>query len=170
MENAHAIHVQDLHRHFGEIRTVQGVSFDVAQGEIMSLLGPNGAGKSTTISMFSCLLEPSGGDARVMGHSIRHETMAVRTAIGAVPQEMALYEDLSARENLAFWGEMYGLRGALLRQRTDDVLDMLKRTLLLILFSAMGLSCQRRALAEMEGIKSMPSQPEQQQGPATQRN
>jgi linearmycin/streptolysin S transport system ATP-binding protein len=125
MENHHAIQVQGLHKHFGEVQAVQGISFDVAQGDIFSLLGPNGAGKSTTISMLACLLEPTGGDARVMGHSIRNDTMAVRSAIGVVPQEIALYGDLSARENLAFWGKMYGLRGAALRQRTDEVLEII---------------------------------------------
>jgi len=75
--------------------------------------------------MLSCLLEPTEGDAQVMGHSIRHEPMAVRRAIGAVPQEIALYGDLSARENLAFWGKMYGLRGAALRHRIDEVLEVI---------------------------------------------
>jgi len=125
MQNHHTIQVQGLHKRFGEIQAVQGISFDVAQGEIMSLLGPNGAGKSTVISMLSCLLEPTEGDAQVMGHSIRREPMAVRAAIGAVPQEIALYPDLSARENLTFWGKMYGLRGAALRQRTDEVLEII---------------------------------------------
>jgi ABC-2 type transport system ATP-binding protein len=73
--------------------------------------------------MLSCLLEPTEGDAQVMGHSIRREPVAVRAAIGAVPQEIALYADLSARENLAFWGKMYGLRGAALRKRVDEVLE-----------------------------------------------
>ena len=84
MDNHLAIQVQGLHKRFGEIQAVRGVSFDVAVGEIFSLLGPNGAGKSTTISMLSCLLEPSSGDAQVMGHSVRREPMAVRAAIGAV--------------------------------------------------------------------------------------
>ena len=125
MDNHRAIHVQGLHKRFGEIRAVQDVSFDVTQGEIFSLLGPNGAGKSTTISMLSCLLEPTQGDAQVMGHSIRRESMAVRSAIGAVPQEIAIYSDLSARENLAFWGKMYGLRGPVLHQRIDEVLEII---------------------------------------------
>ncbi len=125
MENHHAIQVQDLHKRFDQVQAVQGVSFDVTQGQIFSLLGPNGAGKSTTISMLSCLLQPTAGDALVMGHSIRRESMAVRSAIGVVPQEIALYPDLSARENLAFWGKMYGLRGTTLRQRTDEVLEII---------------------------------------------
>jgi ABC-2 type transport system ATP-binding protein len=120
-----AIQVQDLHKDFGEVYAVQGVSFEVRAGEIFSLLGPNGAGKSTTISMISCLLEPTGGDALVMGHSIRDDSLAVRAAIGVVPQDIALYEDLSARENLVFWGKMYGLRGAALAQRVDEVLEII---------------------------------------------
>jgi ABC-2 type transport system ATP-binding protein len=124
----HAIRVQDLHKDFGEVHAVKGVSFDVQAGEIFSLLGPNGAGKSTTISMLSCLLDPTQGDALVMGHSVRREPMAVKASIGVVPQEIALYQDLSARENLNFWGKMYGLRGAALRQRVDEVLEMVGLT------------------------------------------
>ena len=123
-----AIQVQDLHKNFGDIYAVRGVSFDVQAGEIMSLLGPNGAGKSTIISMLSCLLEPTRGDARVMGHSITREPMAVKAAIGVVPQEIAFYEDLSARENLVFWAKMYGLRGAALRGRVNEVLEIVGLT------------------------------------------
>jgi ABC-2 type transport system ATP-binding protein len=123
-ENSKAIEVRDLHKDFGEVYAVRGVSFEVAAGEVFSLLGPNGAGKSTTISMLACLLKPSQGDALVMGHSVLHEEMAVKEAIGVVPQEIALYEDLSARENLSFWGKMYGLRGTALGQRVDEVLEL----------------------------------------------
>ena len=128
MNSDKAIQIQDLHKDFGEVYAVQGISFDVAAGEIFSLLGPNGAGKSTAISMLACLLEPTQGDALVMGHSIRREPMAVKEAIGVVPQEVALYEDLSARENLSFWGKMYGLRGAPLHQRIDQVLEVIGLT------------------------------------------
>jgi ABC-2 type transport system ATP-binding protein len=123
MNDRQAIQVQDLRKRFGDIQAVQGISFDVQAGQIFSLLGPNGAGKSTTISILSCLLHPTSGDALVMGHSVLREPMAVKAAIGVVPQEIALYEDLSARENLDFWGKMYGLRGAELQQRVDQVLD-----------------------------------------------
>jgi ABC-2 type transport system ATP-binding protein len=123
-----AIQVQDLHKNFGQVHAVQGISFDVQTGEILSLLGPNGAGKSTTISMLACLLEPTEGDALVVGHSIKREPMAVKSAIGVVPQEIALYEDLSARENLNFWGKMYGLRGEALKQRVDQVLEVIGLT------------------------------------------
>ena len=120
-----AIEVQNLHKNFGEIRAVDGVSFNVEQGEIFSLLGPNGAGKTTTISMLSCLMRPEEGDALVLGHSIRKDPMGVKSVLGVVPQEIALYEDLSARENLTFWGKMYGLRGTRLKQRVDEVLEII---------------------------------------------
>jgi ABC-2 type transport system ATP-binding protein len=120
-----AIEVKDLHRSFGERKAVQGVSFSVGQGEIFSLLGPNGAGKTTTISMLSCLLRPDQGDALIMGHSILNDQMGVKSTLGVVPQEIALYEDMSARENLAFWGKMYGLRGPALKKRVDEILDVI---------------------------------------------
>ena len=126
--NGYAVHTQDLCKSFGSAQVVRGVSLDVRAGEIFSLLGPNGAGKTTTISMLTGLLLPSEGDAWIMGHSIKIEPMAVKRAIGVVPQEIALYTDLSARENLTFWGKMYGLRGAALRQRVDEVLDIIGLT------------------------------------------
>jgi ABC-2 type transport system ATP-binding protein len=125
MSDIPAIEVLDLHKSFGENHAVQGVSFEVSQGEIFSLLGPNGAGKTTTISMLSCLLRPNDGDARVMGHSIRSDQNGVKSALGVVPQDIALYEDLTARENLSFWGKMYNLRGSKLKSRVDEVLDVI---------------------------------------------
>ncbi len=125
MSPSPAIEVLDLHRAFGETKAVQGVSFEVRQGEIFSLLGPNGAGKTTTISMLSCLLRPDEGDARVMGHSIRSQQNGVKSVLGVVPQDLALYEDLTARENLTFWGKMYGLRGSALHKCVDEVLDVI---------------------------------------------
>jgi ABC-2 type transport system ATP-binding protein len=119
-----AIRVEGLKKRFGEIQAVQDVSFEVNPGEIVSLLGPNGAGKSTTLSLLACLLRPDGGDAWIMGHSISAEAPAVKQAIGVVPQEVALYSDLSAKENLQFWGKMYGLRGAQLNQRVEEVLEL----------------------------------------------
>jgi ABC-2 type transport system ATP-binding protein len=123
--NQTAISVQALQKSFGENHAVQGVSFGVEEGEIFSLLGPNGAGKTTTISMLSCLLRPDAGDAHIMGHSIRTDDMGVKSVLGVVPQEIALYEDLTARENLTFWGKMYGLRGAALKSRVKEVLDVI---------------------------------------------
>jgi len=120
-----AIEVNDLARHFGDLQAVRGISFTVHAGEIFSLLGPNGAGKSTTISMLSGLLAPTRGEVSIMGHSIRTESNAARAVLGVVPQEIALYGDLSARENLVFWGKMYGLRGKALDRRVDEVLEMI---------------------------------------------
>ena len=125
MNNLPAIEVLDLYKSFGETKAVCGVSFEVQPGEIFSLLGPNGAGKTTTISMLSCLLRPDQGDARVLGHSIRDDPQGVKSALGVVPQELALYEDLSARENLNFWGKMYGLRGGALKARVEEVLELI---------------------------------------------
>ncbi len=124
MKKSKAIQVQNLHKNYGEIYAVHGVNFEVPAGEIFSLLGPNGAGKTTIISMLSCLLAPTQGDALVFGKSVRHDAMAVKASLGVVPQEVAIYEDLSARENLMFWGKMYGLRGATLKQRVAEVLQM----------------------------------------------
>lgn len=123
-----AIQVNDLHKSFGETKAVQGVSFAVCRGDIFSLLGPNGAGKTTTISMLSTLLRPDQGDALIFGKSIRTDPMGVKAVLGVVPQEIALYEDLSARENLAFWGKMYGLRGGVLKARVDEVLEVIGLT------------------------------------------
>ncbi len=105
-------------------KAVKGISFAIKQGEIFSLLGPNGAGKTTTISMISCLLTPTAGDATVAGHSIRQAPMKVKQAIGVVPQEIALYDTISARENLTFWGRMYGLGGAKLQERIAATLKI----------------------------------------------
>jgi ABC-2 type transport system ATP-binding protein len=119
------IEVLNLQKTFDEIKAVQDVSFDVEEAEIFSLLGPNGAGKTTTISMLSCLLRPDDGDALVMGHSIRKDPVGVKSVLGVVPQEIALYEDLTARENLNFWGKMYGLRGKTLKSRVDEMLEVI---------------------------------------------
>jgi len=126
--NGYAIEVDDLHKAFGEVKAVDGASFKVQQGEIFSLLGPNGAGKTTILSLLSCLLHPAGGDALVMGHSIRKDPMGVKSVLGVVPQEIALYEDMSARENLNFWGKMYGLRGEALKTRVAEVLEVIGLT------------------------------------------
>ncbi len=122
------LQVQNLVKKYGDFTAVKGVSFDIQQGEIFSLLGPNGAGKTTTISMLSTLYEPTGGDATIAGHSIRKDPMAVRRVIGVVPQDLALYEDLTARENLEFWGQMYNLGGKALASRIDEVLQQIGLT------------------------------------------
>ncbi|MEW5829674.1 MAG: ATP-binding cassette domain-containing protein [Chloroflexota bacterium] len=119
------LEVHDLVKKYGEFTAVKGISFDIQEGEIFSLLGPNGAGKTTTISMLSTLYEPTGGDAAIGGHSVIKDPMAVRNLIGVVPQELALYEDLTARENLVFWGQMYNLNGSRLKSRVDEILEQI---------------------------------------------
>ncbi len=122
------VEVKDLRKHYDPpkgVLAVDGVSFDIAKGEIFSLLGPNGAGKSTTISMLCCLLRPTGGDAAVDGHSVVTDSQRVKEVIGVVPQDIALYPDMSARENLVFWGKMYGLSGVELQKRVDEVLELI---------------------------------------------
>ena len=114
---------KDLRKTFGDLEAVKGISFSVLRGEIFSLLGPNGAGKTTTINMLSCLLPPTAGTAEIAGHAIPGDTLGVRRAIGVVPQEIALYDALSARQNLEFWGRLYDMRGQALTQRIDEVLE-----------------------------------------------
>jgi len=123
-----AIEVRGLRKQFDPPKgpvAVDDVSFDIHDGEIFSLLGPNGAGKTTTISMLSCLLRPDSGDAHVGGFSVTGQADEVRELIGVVPQEIALYEDLTGRENLLFWGRMYNLKGAALDRRADEVLELI---------------------------------------------
>ena len=120
-----AIEVMNLKKSFGDLQAVQDASFNADSGEVLSLLGPNGAGKSTTISMLSGLLAPTEGDASIMGHSVTREPEAAKKSLGVVPQDIALYPDLSARENLVFWGKMYNLRGAALKSRVDEVLEII---------------------------------------------
>jgi ABC-2 type transport system ATP-binding protein len=104
---------------------VKGINLAIERGEIFSLLGPNGAGKTTTISMMSGLLTPTEGDVIIDGHSIVKEPIEVKKRIGVVPQEIALYPELSARGNLEFFGKMYGLSGADLARRCDEVLEFI---------------------------------------------
>jgi len=119
------LEVHNLVKNYGNFTAVKGISFEIKEGEIFSLLGPNGAGKTTTISMLSTLYTPTSGDATIAGHSITKDPMAVKQVIGVVPQEIALYEDLTARENLIFWGQMYGLSGRSLHSRVDEVLEQI---------------------------------------------
>ncbi len=122
------LEAQNLVKNYDNFTAVKGISFDIKEGEIFSLLGPNGAGKTTTISMLSTLYTPTSGDATIGGHSITKEPMAVKGVIGVVPQEIALYEDLTAKENLVFWGQMYGLSGKSLNSRVDEVLEQIGLT------------------------------------------
>ncbi len=125
MDNNPMVEATDLRKHYGANKAVDGLSLAIRRGEILSLLGPNGAGKTTTISMLSGLIEPDSGEALVAGHSLRREPLLAKAALGVVPQDIALYGDLSARENLFFWGRMYGLGGAELMRRADEVLAVI---------------------------------------------
>jgi ABC-2 type transport system ATP-binding protein len=116
--------VQQLVKSYGPLRAVDGVSFRVAKGELYGLLGPNGAGKTTIMSMLSGLLAPDDGRILFDAIDLAKEPLKVKAQLGVVPQEPALYDSLSARENLHFWGGLYGLSGAGLRQSVDRVLDL----------------------------------------------
>jgi ABC-2 type transport system ATP-binding protein len=116
--------VKDLDKSFGENHAVRGISFQVARGEVFGLLGPNGAGKTTAISMLTGLLPPTGGQVTVDGLDLEKDPNAVKAKLGLVPQELALYPVLSARDNLNFFGRIYGLRGKRLSERVDAVLEL----------------------------------------------
>lgn len=122
------VKVERLTKMYDEKNVVDSISFEIKKGEIFGLLGPNGAGKTTTVSMLSCLISPTSGDAFVNGKSIIKEPMEVKKKIGVVPQDIALYPTLSARENLFFWGKMYGLGGKQLHERVDKVLQIVSLT------------------------------------------
>lgn len=112
------LEIQGLIKKFADYTAVNNVSFQVQQGDSFGLLGPNGAGKSTTISMISGLLRPDSGDVLLHGHNLRTDEKYVKQRIGLVPQSIALYENLSAKENLEFWGSVYGVQG---RQLKDNI-------------------------------------------------
>lgn len=122
--NSTAIKVQGLDKSFEDVHAVNDVSFEIREGEIFSLLGPNGAGKTTTIGMISGLLTPDAGEVWLMGHSVQKDPRTAKAELGVVPQEIALYDDISARANLNFWGKMYGLRGQRLSERVNEVLSL----------------------------------------------
>ena len=119
------LRVENLKKRFGSVQAVDGVSFEVARGEIFGLLGPNGAGKTTTLSMISGLLRPDEGRTLFDGADIAADPIRVKGQLGVVPQETALYEDLSARENLRFWAGLYGLAGSALREAVERTLQHL---------------------------------------------
>ncbi len=116
---------EGLVRRFGDLAAVDDVSFTIAAGETYGLLGPNGAGKTTTISMVAGLLDPDVGVARVLGDPIGPAAVDVKRHIGLVPQELAIYPDLTGRENLAFFGRLQGMRKPDLEARVDEVLEVI---------------------------------------------
>ena len=120
--------VQDLKKKYGDFEAVRGISFRVSQGEIFGLLGPNGAGKTQSISMMTGLFPPTSGQVHICGLDLSQDTNAAKRKVGLVPQELALYPTLSARENLMFFGRIYGLRGKELRQRVSAMLEVVQLT------------------------------------------
>jgi ABC-2 type transport system ATP-binding protein len=118
------IEVSGLAKSYGGLKAVDNVSFSVEKGEVFGLLGPNGAGKSTLISMLTTLLKPDSGNITVDGHKLNGDNSEIKKIIGLVPQEIALYPTLTARENLLFWGRMYGLKAALLKERVEEALEI----------------------------------------------
>jgi ABC-2 type transport system ATP-binding protein len=116
------LEVIDLQQRYGTTLALKGVRFEVAEGEMFGLLGPNGAGKTTLLSILAGLRRADGGTARILGHEVRPGNKHLARLIGIVPQDLALYAELTARENLAFFGELYGVRGTELSRRTDAIL------------------------------------------------
>ena len=122
------LEVNGLHKRYGPSVAVRNVSFRVEHGEVYGLLGPNGAGKSTTLKVLSCLTRPDGGEVRVDGIDVTRETRRVKRRIGIVPQDLALYDDFTAYENLVFFGRLYGLGGSALHDRANDLLEQVGLT------------------------------------------
>lgn len=120
------IETKGIKKYYKKVRAVDGIGLEVRQGEILGILGPNGAGKSTAISVISSLIRPDEGDVFFKGESILKNPAAIRRVMGIVPQEVALYPDLSAAENLKFFGKLYGLKGEKLKTRMQEVLDLLE--------------------------------------------
>jgi len=119
-----AIGAQNLVRRFGQFTAVNDVSFRVQKGEIFGFLGPNGSGKTTVIKMLTGLLPLSGGDASVMGIDVRKDAESVRENIGYMSQNFSLYSDLTVKENLTFYGRIYGLGEERLRKRMDEIVQL----------------------------------------------
>ena len=119
------LEVRDVRKTYGAVRALDGVSFHVDPGESFGLLGPNGAGKTTLLSIIASLLPADGGEVRIDGQSLRGTDRAVRRRVGIVPQELALYGELTALENLRFFGELYGMRGAKQEGRIANILKAL---------------------------------------------
>ncbi len=117
------LEVEILRKAYGSLVAVDGVSFAVAAGEIFGLLGPNGAGKTTTLHMICGILRPDDGWVKIDGQDIWREPQSVKSKLGVVPQEIAVYEDLTARDNLEFWASLYGLSGAQRKSRVDAALE-----------------------------------------------
>lgn len=118
----YVLEINNLTKKFGDFIAVDHMSLNVREGEIFGFLGANGAGKSTTINMIASLLRSTKGEIRLLGKNIAKEAKFAKMNTGIVPQELAIYEDMTAYENVSFFAGLYGLRGALLRERTEEAL------------------------------------------------
>jgi sodium transport system ATP-binding protein len=119
------IKVSNLHKSFGKIKAVQGISFEVRDGEITGLLGPNGAGKTTTLRMLYSLLPPDEGEIRIDGLDPTKDAMAIKQTLGVVPDSRGLYTRMSARENIAYYGELHGMSGPDIKTRIEELVGTL---------------------------------------------
>jgi sodium transport system ATP-binding protein len=119
------IEVRDLHKSFGKVRAVRGVSFQARDGEITGLLGPNGAGKTTTLRMLYSLLPPDSGEIRIDGLDPTRDAMAIKRTLGVVPDSRGLYTRLTARENIRYFGRLHGMPERQVRQRIDELVETL---------------------------------------------
>ncbi|MBM3285408.1 MAG: ABC transporter ATP-binding protein, partial [Candidatus Aminicenantes bacterium] len=117
------IRVSHLSKSFNDLKAVDDISLEVKKGEIFGFLGPNGAGKTTTISMIAGLLKPDAGEISIDSLNLGSHLKKIKKIMGVVPQDMAFYEDLSARENLFFWGKLQGLSGKILEERIEYYLE-----------------------------------------------
>lgn len=120
---SHVLEIRNLTKKFGDFIAVDNMTLNVSEGEIFGFLGANGAGKSTTINMIASLLRCTKGEIFLMGKNIVKEAKFAKMNTGIVPQDLAIYEDLTAYENVSFFAGLYGLRGTLLRERTEEALE-----------------------------------------------
>ena len=122
------INVSNLQKTFGTIEALKGISFNIQQGECYGLLGPNGAGKTTTISIMSTIIEPNEGEVNIAGYDLKKNPLECKNNIGVVPQEIALYNELSGYDNLLFWGGLYNIPKPKLKTRINGMVNMLGLT------------------------------------------
>ncbi len=118
-----AIEVQNLKKHFDDVKAVQDISFKINKGEIFGLLGPNGAGKTTTIKMMIGLLKPTSGEIYVGGYNVRNDLNKIKELIGVCPQQAAIYKFLSGRENIELYGNLHALDKKVLKEKTNELLE-----------------------------------------------
>jgi len=126
MQESHSISARGLTKTFGDFTAVDAITFDVKKGEIFGFLGANGAGKTTAIKMLIGLSRPSGGEAQVAGYDVHNETEKIKENIGYMSQKFSLYEDLSIRQNIRFYGGIYGLNRRQIKAKTQEILKTLQ--------------------------------------------